>query len=241
MNDSETRTMSFTQNMDVPLTVSAGNQGIASFFPFMEILSGERTTGSGAPRVTQSSGRIWHAGMMYDRFRVKTCSVQVRPKIMPAATGVPNYTFYLAWDRYFQDFSAVETADPRIVTDDPSAKMVVWTPGGSGTPLTHYVYSLPKDRYQYVPIDHNGSISWDMGNANSLSRGAFVPTLRYVLDLGSDQVSSLTVRLIFQFRFTLEFMGAASYGVGTDRSFQVIAAPIPDCPADAPLPLSPRL
>lgn len=240
MNDSETRTMSFTQNMDVPLTVGAGVQGIASSLSFINILSGGLTTGSGDPVVNASSGRIYFAGMMYDRFRVKTCSVQVRPKIMPAATGVPNYTFYLAWDRYDSDLSTTEMAgNPRVVTDDPSAKMIIWSPGGSASTLSHYVYSLPKDRYQYASIDHRGATSWDIDRP--IGSPAFLPTLRYVIDLGNDQPAPLTVRLIFQFRYTLEFMGACSIGTGQDHGplamslgvgFQPTAAPSQEHPDD---------
>lgn len=213
--------MSFTQNIDLPITVSAGTQGVASFFPFSSVLSGEIDTG----RV--SSGRIFYAGMMYDRFRIKSCSVRIRPKMMPAATGVPNYTLYIAWDRYFQDISAEElAADHTIVTDDPSAKMIVWSPGGNASTLSHYVYSLPKDRYQYITLARNTTNDppyW----INQNTEHAFYPTLRYVLDLGNDQTDPITVRLVFQFRFTLEFMGSVSVGSGSSVQSRAVFQPSP--------------
>lgn len=211
MNDSETRTMSFTQNIDLPLTVGTGVQGISSQLGFGGILSGSPSTVS----ATSASGRVFYAGMMYDRFRVKSCSVQVRPKAMPVSTGVPNYTFYLAWDRYHFDISnAGLSSNPRIVTDDPSAKMIIWSPGGNASSISHYVYAVPSDRHQYVSIEHNLTPSWWTPEPSS---AVFFPTLRYVIDLGNEQTAPLTVRLIFQFRFTLEFMGSASMGSGTDR------------------------
>lgn len=213
MNDSETRTMSFTQNMDLPFTFAPGVQGVCSSLSFGHILSGK----TDSTNVDVSAGRVHYAGMMYDRFRVKSCSVRVRPKVMPAATGVPNYTFHLAWDRYFNDYEGTneESANPRVVTDDPSAKMIIWSPGGNASTLSHYVYSLPKDRYQYVAIDHRNT-SWEIDRPLGLAD--FLPVLRYVIDLGNEQTTSLSIRLIFQFRFTLEFMGAASIGSGTDYS-----------------------
>lgn len=214
MNDSETRTMSFTQNMDLPFTFAQGVQGVCSSLSFGNILSGS----TASEHVALSSGRVYYAGMMYDRFRVKSCSVQVRPKVMPAATGVSNYIFYFAWDRYYNDYDLTgeESANPRVVTDDPSAKMIIWSPGGNASTLSHYVYSLPKDRYQYVAIDHkSNSSAWSTSVPN---RSAFLPVLRYVIDLGNEQTTSLSIRLIFMFRFTLEFMGAASIGTGTDYS-----------------------
>ena len=229
MNDAETRTMSFTQSMDISLTVGVGVQGISSAFTIDNILAGSSAQ---TPMIDSSSGRIFHAGMMYDRYRLKYCSVQIRPKIMPAATGVPNYTFHIAWDRYYNDLVMNELlSNPRVVTDDPSAKMIIWSPGGNASTLSHYIYSLPKDRYQYIMINHGGSESWTSHPGNGPN--AFCPSLRYVLDLGYEQTNPITIRVIFQFRFTLEFMGAASCGVGTDHGpiptskFQVTTTPLP--------------
>lgn len=240
MNDSETRTMSFTQNIDISLTIDANDHGIAAFLPLGNILSGNVSS------QIVTAGRIFHAGMMYDRLRVKSCSVQVRPKMMPASNGVTNYTFYLAWDRYYQDISAAELgADRTIVTDDPSAKVIVWSPGGNASTISHYVYSLPKDRYQYLRISHHHTgnpYGWSVQSDDS----SFQPTLRYVLDIGTPTTAPLSVSLVFQYRFTLEFMGATSFGSPTlNRSsssrFQPASDPYSSTPVDSSASGQPRL
>ena len=183
LNDAERRTMSFVQNMVVDITVPAGSVGCIASIPPQNILSG---TPTGTGNVVPGSGRVFHAGCMYDRLRFLRVSVQCRPKVLPAASGVPNYTFHAAWDRYLNDLTESElTANPRTVTDDPSAKMVVWTPGGSATPLTHYVTSVAQDRHQYNAIQHqvitSGIQQW--GISGTLD-ATFAPILRYVLDVG---------------------------------------------------------
>ena len=209
--------MSFTQNIDLPITVTAGQNGVVSQMTPDDYLSGTVPASLG---VSLDSGRIFYAGMMYDRLRFRSVSVAVRPKMMPSAAGVANYTFYLAWDRYKNDLVGTVHANPRIVTDDPSAKMIVWSPGGNASTLTHGVYSTYRDRYQYMGILHrfvSGSPYWELpSTASSADVPVFAPLLRYVLDIGSSLASDLTVRLIFQYRFTIEFMGAASLGLGTD-------------------------
>ena len=186
---------------------------------------------------------------MYDRLRFLRVSVQCRPKVLPAASGVPNYTFHAAWDRYLNDLTESElTANPRTVTDDPSAKMVVWTPGGSATPLTHYVTSVAQDRHQYNAIQHqvitSGIQQW--GISGTLD-ATFAPILRYVLDVGTSSATPLVVPVVFLFRFTLEFMGAASIAVGPERSAVAGSADAPLAPlasrvaSKASLPLRPRL
>lgn len=204
--------MSFTQTMDRLVSIAPNTQGQVDQIPMESILSGKSTTGG----VDPSAGRIYYAGMMYDRFRVKSVSVNVRPKIMPAASGVPNYTFYGAWDRYHDDILSSELGpNPRIVTDDPSCKMIIWSPGGSAGGLRSYVYSVPKDRYQYLGINHGISSSGG-GWSVYTTRDTFYPIYRFVLDAGGLRPAQLDIRLIFQFRYTLEFSGAASIAAGDD-------------------------
>ena len=214
MNDSETRTMSFNRTMDLILEVAAGRRNTAFNIPFGAILSGV----VGSDDVEPRSGRVYYAGMMFDRFRVKSCSVQVRPKIMPASTGVPNYTFYLSWDRYYNELTepvSGTSTDTSIYASDPSSKMIIWAPGGNASTISHYVYSLPKDRYQYFPILHNApSDLWTPVSSDN----SFYPTLCYLLDLDTSHSSARTVKLMFQFRFTLEFMGSASVGYSLPTS-----------------------
>ena len=237
--------MSFVQNMVVDITVPTGSVGCIASIPPQNILSG-LTTGT---NVVPGSGRVFFAGCMYDRLRFLRVSVQCRPKVLPAASGVPNYTFHAAWDRYLDDLTESElTANPRTVTDDPSAKMVVWTPGGSATPLTHYVTSVAQDRHQYNAIQHtvitSGIQSW--GISGTLD-ATFAPTLRYVLDVGTSSATPLVVPVVFLFRFTLEFMGAASIAVGPEGSTVLGSADAPLAPlasrvaSMAPRPLLPRL
>lgn len=243
LNDSERRTMSFVQNMVVDITVPAGSVGSIASIPPQNILSGSLSGTNTVP----SAGRIFYAGCMYDRLRFLRVSVQCRPKTLPAGSGAPNYTFHAAWDRYLNDLTGSElTANPRTVTDDPSAKMVVWTPGGSGTPLTHYVTSVAQDRHQYNAIEHtvNSSGIQQWGISGTLD-ATFAPTLRYVLDVGTSSATPLVVPVVFLFRFTLEFMGAASIAVGEEYVSAVADAPLASLASRVAsmgsIPLRPRL
>ena len=231
MNDAETRSMSFTQNIEYLIEVPANKRGTIQQMDLSGIVSGAPTS-TGGGQVTADSGRVFYAGMMYDRLRVKTISVSVRPKTMPAALGVPNYTFYMAWDRYASDVGSSEAANPRILTDDPSAKVVIWSPGGNPSPIYHRIYATEKDRYQYISIHHAlatvpppaaNVVYWNFGTPGSV----FFPILRFMLDLGVVPGTIVPATFVFQCRFTLEFMGSASWAPGCDTDVSASARLFP--------------
>lgn len=196
MNDNETKVMAFTAVRDMSLVLSDGT-GTHTFGP-LNLLSSDTDT------ITPSAGRVYFAGMMFDRMRIRSISVVLRPKVMPSSTAT-NYVVYAAWDRYSGvNDGAVETS--YSIRTDPSAKQVVWTPGGSGTPLRTWIYSTNHDRYQYLPISHNVNLSSWILNLNGVRE--FFPTLLVAIEAVT--APSTPVQFTVQSRVTVEFQGGYS-------------------------------
>lgn len=196
MNDNETKVMTFSSVDDVSSTLSSGT-ATQTFTP-LNLLS------SGSTYVAPSAGRAFFAGMMFDRIRFRSVSVTLRPKVMPSNSAT-NYVVYAAWDRY----SGIN--DPAVensysIRSDPSAKQVVWTPGGSGTPLRTWIYSTNRDRYQYHSIIHNEALtSWHI---SLTSPPQFFPTL--LLAIEAVTTESTLVLFTIHTRMTVEFQGGYS-------------------------------
>lgn len=197
MNDNETKVMTFSSVLDRSIGLASGvGQDVLS--PSY-LLAGEVTIGP-------SAGRAFFAGMMFDRVRFRSFSVTIRPKVMPSSSA-SNYIVYAAWDRYGQVSTGGVEANTYSIRSDPSAKQVVWTPGGSGTPLRTWIYSTSRDRYQYHPIRHSvDSGSWSpFVEDNSFP---FYPTL--LLAVEAVTADSTSVQFTVFVRATVEFQGGYS-------------------------------
>lgn len=202
MNDNETKVMTFSSVCDAQVTLSSG-AGTSIFYPSSLLNGAITTTGSVGP----SAGRAFFAGMMFDRLRFRSISVTIRPKVMPSASAT-NYLVYAAWDRYGTLFGgAAETS--YSIRSDPSAKQVVWTPGGSGSPLRTWIYSTARDRYQYFPIEHSLDLaSWSIPVPTSEVLAQFSPTLLIAVE--AITADSSQVQISIHARLTVEFQGGFS-------------------------------
>ena len=161
--------------------------------------------------ITPAAGRIFFAGMLFDRLRIRSVQCTIRPRTMPAAATASNYIVYAAWDRYgYSTDPAVSTS--YSIQSDPSCKQVVWTPGGSGSPLRTWIYATYRDRFQFLPIVHNASlISWNFGTA-SVSNGPAAPFLPSLLLSFNAAIGETPVVISYSIftRITIEFSGAYS-------------------------------
>lgn len=196
MNDNETKVMTFSTVRDVSSTLTSGTS--TQVFRPDVLLSGDTSN------VTPLAGRAYFAGMMFDRLRFRSVSVTLRPKVMPSSSAT-NYVVYAAWDRYC---GVTDNASENYysIRTDPSAKQVVWTPGGSGTPLRTWIYSSNRDRYQYLPIMHGASLSsWTTGSGSTTD---FFPTL--LLAIEAVTTESTVVQFTVHARVTVEFQGGYS-------------------------------
>ncbi len=196
MNDNETKVMTFTAVKDMSVVLSGGTA--TQIFTPLGLLS------SGTSSISPSAGRVYFAGMMFDRLRFRSFSVVLRPKVMPSSSAT-NYVVYVAWDRYSGlNEGAVETS--YSIRTDPSAKQVVWTPGGSGTPLRTWIYSTNNDRYQYFPIIHSADLSsWSLSTS---SLQVFYPTLLVAVEAVT--APATPIQFTVQSRATVEFQGGYS-------------------------------
>lgn len=203
MNDNESKVMTFTSVVSASDVIDSSGVATHLFYP-LGLLSPDS---GNQPVVTPTAGRIFFAGMMFDRLRFRSYSVTIRPTVMPSSAGTSNYVLYAAWDRYGSTGdNAVEST--YSIQSDPSAKQVVWTPGGSGTPLRTWIYSTSRDRLQYYPIEHNASlVSWGIPSDLSVT-APFRPTLLVAIYSGA--TTSVTVRYTLQVRATIEFQGGYS-------------------------------
>lgn len=204
MNDNETKVMTFTSVLTGSVPVGLEN---VLYVPFINLLNGPGSDTIVGPR----AGRLYFAGMMFDRFRVRSISCTIRPRVMPSSSAT-NYTLYSAWDRY--GGSRSDTGQPQStlysIQSDPSAKQITWTPGGSGGALRTYIYSTNKDRYQYFPISHNNNLaSWSIGSGFSTSMSApFLPVLMLAIDAIVVPETNPSVNVLT--RATIEFQGGYS-------------------------------
>lgn len=220
MNDNETKVMTFTgvSRVVLPVTgitatgaeVPAGSVAVRSWSQLLNQIGTFAAQSTQA--LTPSSGRAFFAGMMFDRLRVRSLSVVIRPLVLPSSstTGNPTITLYAAWDRYAGEEGASGGSVPTSssIMSDPSAKSVTWTAGGSGTSLRTWIYSTNKDRYQYIAIQHSLSlVSWVPQQAQ-LSN-FFAPKL-YFTAIGQNTVTDPTVQFQVLARVTLEFQGGYS-------------------------------
>lgn len=198
MNDNETRVMTFTNVIDDVQSLSTGSSAV---FYRTGVLLGAETNN----QIKPSAGRIFFAGMMFDRLRIRSISLTVRPKVMPSSTAT-NYMVYAAWDRYT---AGNENAAYNVssIRTDPSAKQVVWTPGGSGSPLRTWIYSTTRDRYQYLPINHATDLKyWYIYSTNTFSE--FYPT--FLLAVEAVTAGSTSVQYTIIVRSVIEFQGGYS-------------------------------
>lgn len=211
MNDNETKVMTFstvtTGSLEIPISSTYAD----GKYDVLGLLGSSYGTPSSAA-VPSTAGRAYYAGMMFDRLRFRSVSVTIRPKTMPSSTAT-NYNFWTAWDRYghFSDDSA-ETGGKSAysIMTDPSAKQVVWTPGGSGTSLRTWIRSTSKDRYQYFSINH-GEGSWSLNVGSSqlqYQTGFFYPHLLFAVDAVT--AGPVTIQFTLQCRFVIEFQGGYS-------------------------------
>ena len=242
MNDNETRIMTFTSvcRLTLPPGVisSTFGTGLASIVRIDPInLMGPEykaevvTTGENqvlqltrSTFVTPQSGRVFFAGYMFDRLRIRSQSCTIRPSVMPTGSTAGNYSLYAAWDRYGTPTTDGAGAHaPYDIFTDPSAKQVMWTPGGSGSPLRTWIYSTYRDRFQYIGILHNPSND-SVGNqptwtvaATAAGSGAavsptqpFYPVLILSLNIPSTADNTAAVTLYVTTRFVIEFQGGFS-------------------------------
>ena len=228
MNDNETRVMTFTGVSRVLLPVTSitavpapGSgtppsnpipSGSVVYCSWTDLLRQSQVSAqSSGDSFTPQSGRIFFAGMMFDRIRVRSLSVSIRPLILPSSgeTGNPTITLYAAWDRYGSEtISSNALPTYTSIMSDPSAKSITWTSGGSGSPLRTWIYSMSRDRYQYAPIRHIASlVSW-LPNRDTTSP-LFYPLLHLTL-IGQNTVTSPQVQLQILTRATIEFQGGYS-------------------------------
>lgn len=206
MNDDETKVMTFTHVIPVSVTPTA--EGSVTVVNATSLVGSLQISGSDLNAITPQSGRIFFAGMMFDRLRIRSVSCVLRPQVMPSSTA-SNYTLYAAWDRYGGVADTAQENSYSILTD-PSAKQVTWSSGGSGIPLRTWVYSTRRDRYQYFPVVHNSSlVSWSFGSSATSSAGApFFPTL--LLSMTAITAPETAVQLTILSRVTVEFQGGYS-------------------------------
>lgn len=204
MNDNETKVMTFSNVSDLSLTLSTDGS-VQSFITPIGLISGAQISGYS---VTPRSGRIFFAGMMFDRLRFRSVSVTLRPKVMPSSSAT-NYIVYAAWDRYGGTSDVAKETNYSIRTD-PSAKQVVWTPGGSGTPLRTWIYATSRDRFQYFNIQHSQSlIEWTIGGVTVPQESSvFFPVI--LLNVEAVTSTSTSVQFTIHTRMTVEFQGGYS-------------------------------
>lgn len=219
MNDNETKVMTFSSVYDAQVTLTDGvgtlNIGALSLL-------------AGREGVTPTDGRPYYAGMMFDRLRYRSFSCVLRPRSMPS-NAATNYIVYAAWDRYVANLDASSPSTYSVRTD-PSVKQVVWTPGGSGTPLRTWIYSTSRDRYQYFPIQHDvHSSSWTV--PSTYGEGYFSPSL--CISVEAQTAASTIVRFTIHARVTVEFQGG--YSVVSDLAANSSALTLsPHPPEDIP-------
>ena len=219
MNDNETKIMTFTGVSTVTLPVvaidatdtaiPAGSVGVR---PWVQLLNQSGVQGTpGTSSFTPSAGRVFFAGMMFDRLRVLSVSASARPLVLPSSstTGNPTLTLYAAWDRYAGEEGEGSAAPTySSIMTDPSAKSVTWTSGGSGSPLRTWVYATRRDRYQYISIKHNTSlVSWTPQYSNLAD--VFAPKLYFTL-VGQNTVTAPPVQFQMLSRVVVEFQGGYS-------------------------------
>lgn len=206
MNDDETKVMTFTHV--IPVSVTPTSEGSITVVNASVLVGSLQVSGSSLNSITPQSGRIFFAGMMFDRMRVRSVSCVLRPQVMPSSTA-SNYTLYAAWDRYGTTNDAAQENSYSVQTD-PSAKQVTWSSGGSGIPLRTWVYSTRRDRYQYFPIIHNSSlVSWSFSpSMNAPASAPFFPTL--LLSMTAITAPETAVQLTILSRVTVEFQGGYS-------------------------------
>lgn len=212
LNDNETKVMTFSSVYDA--SVSLNGSATGTYSP-LQLLAGSYRLGSlvtsSESAVTAACGRPFFAGMMFDRLRFRSLSVTIRPKAMPTSTAT-NYTLYAAWDRYGTIADRAGENSYSIRTD-PSAKQVVWTPGGSGTPLRTWIYSTRRDRYQYFPIYHDDDLTgWNIqprdAPASYPSGAEFCPYLLLAIEAVTS--GAITVQFSLHARVVVEFQGGYS-------------------------------
>lgn len=242
MNDNETRVMTFTSVCRVTLvpgvissTFGSSLASVVRIDPInltgpefkAEVVSGPEDSQmlhvTKSTYVTPQSGRIFYAGFMYDRFRIRSESCTIRPSVMPSGSTAGNYSLYAAWDRYGPpDADGSGSREPYDIFTDPSAKQVMWTPGGSGSPLRTWIYSTYRDRFQYNTILHATSNreagnqpTWTVISTSPLTTSAspvlpFFPVLILSLNVPSTADNTASVTLYVTTRFVLEFQGGFS-------------------------------
>ena len=150
MNDNETRVMTFTSVCRVTMTpgVISTTYGtnLASMIrldpinlmgPIFEVAPAASNPDTTPPTTVKSSyvtpvnGRIFFAGFLFDRFRIRSESCTIRPSVMPSSATAGNFSLYAAWDRYGHPQSdSAGTRAPYDIFTDPSSKQVMWTSGG---------------------------------------------------------------------------------------------------------------
>lgn len=198
MNDNETKVMTFSSVYDAAVSLS---EGVGTMqVSAIQLLAGNQG-------VTATDGRPFYAGMMFDRLRYRSFSCVLRPRSMPTNTAT-NYIVYAAWDRYVTSLDAPSN-NLYAVRTDPSVKQVVWTPGGSGTPLRTWIYATSRDRYQYFPIQHNITAdppSWTV--PTTVGEGLFSPSL--LVSVEGVTSGSTSVQFTIHVRATVEFQGGYS-------------------------------
>lgn len=183
--------------------------------------------------ITPLSGRLFFAGMMFDRLRIRSLSCTIRPNIMPSSAT--NFQVYAAWDRY-GSVDAVSTETSYSIQTDPSAKTVTWTSGGSGSPLRTYIYSTRQDRYQYMPIEHESNlVSWHVPTSeqNYSSTTPFFPIL--LLSFFATSAPTQDLSVFITTRAVIEFQGGYSNTTlnytPAERSFRRVPPPTPSVPS----------
>lgn len=205
MNDNETKVMTFTSVAIGSVPVGLGS--VLSISPF-NLLNG---VSSNDTAVSPNAGRLYFAGMMFDRFRFRSISCTIRPRIMPNTTAT-NYTLYVAWDRY--GTPKTSESEPQSngysIQSDPSAKQITWSAGGSGSALRTYIYATNKDRYQYFPINHANQLSyWSVDKSEFAGISApFFPVLMLAIDAITAPSTNPSVSILT--RATVEFQGGYS-------------------------------
>ena len=241
MNDNETRIMTFTSVCRLTLppgvissTYGTGLASIVRIDPInlmgpeykAEVVTVEGNQTLQLTRssfVSSQSGRIFFAGFMFDRLRFRSQSCTIRPSVMPSGSTAGNYSLYAAWDRYGSpQFDGSGSRAPYDIFTDPSAKQVMWTPGGSGSPLRTWIYSTYRDRFQYIGIVHNtanavanNQATWTLTPSSSSSSAQspsqpFFPVLILSLNIPSTADNTAAVTLYVTTRFVIEFQGGFS-------------------------------
>ena len=117
MNDNETRVMTFTSVCRVTMTpgVISTTYGtnLASMIrldpinlmgPIFEVAPAASNPDTTPPTTVKSSyvtpvnGRIFFAGFLFDRFRIRSESCTIRPSVMPSSATAGNFSLYAAWN-----------------------------------------------------------------------------------------------------------------------------------------------